>query len=112
VVGAVDEEDGVTRSRRLPPLPFVAGVGVGVEEVSNNDMISLVAVLRGTLEVAGGTSSFVPKISASKSCVEGPVLCVPLTGVLELDSSPMRSITESLPVRVDPTGLRSLTIWI
>lgn len=47
-------------------------------------------------------------MSARRSCVDGPA-GVPLEGGVAELSSPIKSTIESLSVRVDPTGLRSLT---
>lgn len=92
-----------------------AGGGGEVALAGNesNKLMMSVAALRcvvGCEEADEEATSFElePKISARRSCVEGPAEALTDVGVAVL-SSPIRSTIESLSVLVDPTGLRSLT---
>ena len=83
----------------------------GGDEVLKRFMISDEADERGAGVEMGceGAESPDPKISARRSCVDGPA-AGPLLDTDEADmSSPIKSTTVSLSVRVDPTGFLSLT---
>jgi len=88
-----------------------AGGDVGGGEVLKRFMISDAADWRaaGAGAEDDGSGSPDPKISARRSWVEGPLSETPLTGVGADESSPIRSTTVSLSVRVEPTGFLSLT---
>ena len=124
------EEAGVTRSNSEPepepePRPPFALVGggaaaeeAGAEEVSNKLIISSAADRFGAgaadawdeAEVAGADMSLLePKISARRSCVDGPVERLAEAEEDGARSSPPMRSTTSLSVRVDPTGFLSLT---
>lgn len=92
-----------------------AGGGEAVEAgaESNRLMMSAAAFrggagAEGEVEVDAGVSELEPKISAKRSCVDGPDDEPFVAGADEV-SSPIRSMIESLSVLVEPTGLRSLT---
>lgn len=100
-------------------IGFVAGGAEGGGEVIGGDValnkliISVVADCRGAVEGAEGVASepLEPKISASRSWVDGPLTAAPPLGMVGVeDSSPIRSTTVSLSVRVEPTGFLSLTV--
>jgi hypothetical protein len=101
--------EGVTRSNSEPEAD--GGAEEGGEDVSKSDMILLVADLGGVVAGAEDARSSppVPNISANRSWVDGPANAPPLDDIGVTESSPIRSITESLSVRVDPTGFLSLT---
>jgi hypothetical protein len=87
-----------------------AGGAEGAGEESNKLMISLAALRWGTgAEEIAGSLELEPKISAKRSCVEGPDEAPLEGGVTVVSLSPIRSTIESLSVLVEPTGLRSLT---
>jgi hypothetical protein len=77
----------------------------------SNKLIMSFAALRwgtGAEDEGVGSLELEPKISAKRSCVDGPA-AAPDDGGVTVLSSPMRSTMESLSVLVEPTGLRSLT---
>ncbi len=86
----------------------------GGDDEPNRLMMSELLVERDAAPViavvAAGSSLLDPKMSASRSCVETPDVAAPLGAVGVDPSSPIRSTTVSLSVRVDPTGFLSLTI--
>ena len=92
------------------------GVKVDGADVSKRLMISWAADRGGAAaagaDEAGTESPPVPKMSARRSCV----VCLAGAPFRPADggaaSSPMRSTSESLSVRVDPTGFLSLTLRI
>jgi hypothetical protein len=108
-------EEGETISNNEPEADEVGaadgGADVGAGEESNKLMISLAALRCGTgADVDDGSLELDPKISASRSCVDGPDVAPLDGGVTVVSLSPMRSTIESLSVLVEPTGLRSLTV--
>ena len=116
--GADDEADGVTRSNSEFEAPFDGCSGGAADEeageASKRDMMSAAADLvgaegAGAGAAAGASEREEPKISANKSWVDGPLAAVGRPAEGGALSSPMRSAMESLSVRVEPTGLRSLT---
>lgn len=100
------------RSRsELFPLVVDGGAAAGAGDPPKSDMISSFAERAGAAEEdAEGVVSgaLEPKMSASRSCVEGPLAAATLAvgGAL---SSPIKSTTVSLSVLVVPTERLSLT---
>jgi len=109
----VAEGETMSNNDLEPEEAIGADVGAGAEgagEESNKLMISLAALREGTgADEVAGSLELDPKISASRSWVDGPDDAPLEDGVTVVSLSPMRSTIESLSVLVEPTGLRSLT---
>jgi hypothetical protein len=123
--GAGVGADGVDSDERskMELLPLACGLacggrgaaGAGVEEEAvplelKRERISALALPPLGAEDVGAISLLEPKMSASRSCVEGPDEAPFGTGGAA--SSPMRSTKEPTSVLVEPTGFRSLAKWI
>jgi hypothetical protein len=112
-------------SNRAPDWEATEGAAeaaeVGAEELKRLSISALAEraeAAAGVLPAGGtgaetGSSPPVPKMSARRSWVDGPVVgtLIPLDPAegAEPESSPIKSTIESLSVLVDPTGFRSLT---
>lgn len=113
-VGVDVEVESEISNKELEGCDVDVGVVAGAEEeeLENKDNISALAFLAGAADVeavgAGVISLLDPKMSARRSCVDGPAAAPPWAAGGGAASSPIKSTNEPTSVRVDPTGFLSL----
>ncbi len=89
----------------------IAAAGVCPDDPPNRLMISSTLDLDAGVGADVAGAEVLPKMSARRSCVFWADAAVTIGVDVVDDSSPMRSTSESLSVRVDPTVLFSETVY-